>query len=84
MIKRLRSVYGVPGLRSEGAGRLWRGLRNRERRDLLLGAAMLAIGWLQQSQQKKELLFRKSVPVGSAVVIHHTRRGDPKIKVIKP
>lgn len=84
MIEKLRSVLGTPDIRSAGAGRLWRGLRNGERRDLILGASMLAFAWLRQSQPKKELLFRKEVAVGSAIVIHHKRRGDPKIEVIKP
>ncbi len=84
MIKRLRSLLGTPDIRSAGASRVWRGLRSGERRDLLLGAAMLAFAWLRQSKPKKELLFREEVPVGSAIVIHHQRRGDPKIEVIKP
>ena len=84
MIKRFRSLYGPSGLQSAGAERVWRGLRSGERRDLLFGSALLAIAWLRRSEPKKELLFRKEVPVGSAILIHHTRKGDPKIEVIKP
>lgn len=84
MFRRLRSLYATPAVRSAGAGRLWRGLRSGERRDLFLGAALLAFSWLRQSKPKKELLFRKEVPVGSAIVIHHNRRGDPRIEVVKP
>jgi hypothetical protein len=30
------------------------------------------------------LIYRKRVPEGSAIVIHHRRRGDPRIEVVKP
>jgi hypothetical protein len=59
-------------------------LRNGKRSDLFLGAAMLALAFFRHNKPSKELIFRKELPVGSAIVVHHTRRGEPKIEVIRP
>jgi len=50
----------------------------------MLGLAITAFAILREGRGEKELLFRKEIPTGSAIVIHHKRRGDPKIEVIKP
>lgn len=84
MNKIFRTILGTSRIRSAGAGRVWRGLRDGDRRDLFLGAAFLAFAYLRSSGSKKELIYRKEIPVGSAIVVRHARKGDPKIEVIKP
>jgi hypothetical protein len=68
-----------------GTQRLFRGLRQGDQRALLAGAAMLAFGWLRKTgAPKKELIYRKEVPVGSTVVIRH-RKGDmPQLEITEP
>jgi hypothetical protein len=39
---------------------------------------------MRQKSTDKELIFRKKLPEGSALVIHHKKKGDPKIEVIRP
>lgn len=68
----------------EGLRRSLRGLREGDQRELYIGLALAALAYLRRSEPRRELLFRKSVPVGSALVIHHKRRGDPRIQVVKP
>lgn len=70
--------------RDEGLRRTMRGFREGDQRELYLGLALTALAYLRRSKPQRELLFRKSVPEGSALVIHHKKRGAPKIEVIKP
>jgi hypothetical protein len=85
MIDRLlRTLLGTPSVRSAGFGRALRGMRRNDRRELMLGLALTAYSILRDTRPRRELLFSKRLPTGSAVVIHHKRRGDPKIEVIKP
>lgn len=80
----MRTLLGSSDLKAAGMNRVWRGIRQGDRRDLYLGAALAAIAFLRQGNSGKQLIYRKSVPRGSAVVIHHRRHGDPKIEVIRP
>lgn len=84
MDRLFRTLFGTANMRSQGYGRAFRGLRQNDRREMMLGLALTALAIMRDSRGKKELLFRKEVPTGSAIVIHHKRRGDPKIEVIKP
>lgn len=84
MDRLLRTLFGTTNIRSHGYGRTLRGLRQNDRRELMLGLALTAMAILRDRKGERELLFRKAVPTGSAIVIHHKRRGDPKIEVIKP
>lgn len=79
-----RTFIGEDDLRTAGVLRIWRGLRRGDRRDLYFGVALAAIAWLRQGSGGKQLIFRESLPKGSALVIHHRRKGDPRIEVIKP
>jgi hypothetical protein len=79
-----RTLLGTSDLRSAGVGRVWRGMRQGDRRELYLGVAMAAVALLRQNQGQKELIFRKKLPEGTALVIHNRKKGDPKIEVIKP
>lgn len=77
-------LFGIRDLRVESVDRTLRGLRTGDQRQLYLGLGLAAISYLGRTTQRKKLLFRKTVPEGSAIVIHHKRVGDPKIEVIKP
>lgn len=70
--------------RSEGYRRSLRGLREGDRRELGIGLALAALAYLQSTTPRKELIYRKAVPKGSALVIHHKKRGKPRLEIIKP
>ena len=71
-------------MKTAGYGRVWRGLRRGDRRDLYLGVTLALVSLLRQKSNDKQLIFRKKLPEGSALVIHHKKKGDPKIEVIRP
>lgn len=68
----------------EGYRRSLRGVREGDTRELALGLALAAFAYLRSTSPRKELLYRKTVPKGSAIVIHNRKRGAPKIEVRKP
>lgn len=70
--------------RSEGYRRSLRGLREGDNRELMWGLALAAFAYLQKTAPRKQLLYRKAVPKGSAIVVHHKKRGAPKLEIIKP
>lgn len=78
----LNRFWGDP--KREGYRRSLRGLREGDTRELALGLALAALAYLRSSSPRKELLYRKTVPKGSAIVIHNRKRGAPKIEVRKP
>ena len=83
--KRLaKRLLGTSDLTAAGWQRTLRGLRTGERRDLYLGLGLAALSFLRRTAPRKQLLFRKNVPEGSAIVIQHRRKGDPKITVTRP
>jgi len=77
-------LLGSTDMKTAGYGRVWRGLRRGDRRDLYLGVTLALVSLLRQKSNDKQLIFRKKLPEGSALVIHHKKKGDPKIEVIKP
>ena len=79
-----RAVLGDSGARVAGQVRTLRGLREGDSTELLIGLALSALAWLKKTEPKKELIYRKKVPVGSAIVVHHKRLGAPAIEVVKP
>jgi hypothetical protein len=79
-----RTLLGSTDMKTAGYGRVWRGLRRGDRRDLYLGVTLALVSLLRQKSDDKQLIFRKKLPEGSALVIHHKKKGDPKIEVIKP
>lgn len=84
-MKRLfERLVGGPNLAAIGFRRTMRGLREGDQRELYYGLSLWAIAYLRRTAARKTLIYRKSVPEGSAIVIHHKRIGDPKIEVIKP
>ena len=76
-------ILGPDGIDS-GYDRTLTGLRTRDRRELMVGLALVGLSYLRRTQPSRELLYRKSVPTGSALVIHHRKRGKPKIEIVKP
>jgi hypothetical protein len=68
-------------LRPIGWARVLRGIREGNQTVLLTGLGLVAFQSLRGSRGKRELIYRKKLPVGSAVVIRHNRPGDPKVEV---
>lgn len=84
-MKRLfERLIGGPDIGTIGIRKTLRGLREGDQRELYYGLALSALAYMRRTAPRKQLLFRKSVPEGSAIVIHHKRFGDPKIEVIRP
>lgn len=71
-------------LKPLGITRAIRGLREGNQPTLVTGLALIAIQYLRNSTNKKELVYRKKVPIGSMVVVRHARRGDPRVEIFKP
>jgi hypothetical protein len=70
--------------RSEGYRRSLKGLREGDYRELTFGLALAAFAFLRDTAPRKRLLYRKTVPTGSAIVVHHKKRGAPKLEIVKP
>ena len=83
-MKSLLRLVGIGDMRAAGVARTLRGLRNGDQRELFTGLGLAALSYLSSSKPRRQLIYRKRVPEGSAIVIHHRRRGDPKIEVVKP
>jgi hypothetical protein len=80
----LLGLIGIRDIRSASIDRTLRGLRTGDQRQLYSGLGLAALAYLRNSRPRRRLLFRKKLPVGSALVIHHKRWGDPKIEVVRP
>ena len=83
-MKSLLRLLGIRDMRASGIERTLFGLRTGDQRELYTGLGLTALAYLSKTKPRKQLLYRKQVPEGSALVVHHRRRGDPKIEVIKP
>lgn len=79
-----RAVFGDSDIRVAGQMRTLRGLREGDNRELLIGLGLAALAYMRKSQPKRDLIYRKAVTPGSALVIHHKRRGTPRLEIIKP
>ena len=77
-------LLGGSDAREAGYERTLKGLREGDRRELYLGLALSALAYLQRTKPRKELLYRKEVPEGSALVIHNKKSGNPRLQIIKP
>jgi hypothetical protein len=85
LIDRLkRRALGYQDPRAEGQRRALKGLREGDNRELLLGLVLSGLAYLQRTAPRKQLIYRKEVPEGSALVIHHKTHGAPKLEIIKP
>ena len=83
-MRSLLRLFGIRDLRAPSVGRTLRGLRTGDQTELYIGLGLAALSYLGKTAPRKKLLYRKMLPEGSALVIHHKRVGDPKIEVIKP
>lgn len=77
-------LFGTTDARAEGLRRTLTGVRTGDQRELFLGLALSALAYLDRTRPRRRLLFRENVPVGSAVVVYHKKRGEPRIEIIKP
>ena len=82
--KAWKMAFGASSAREVGRARTFRGLREGDRTEIYMGLAMTALAYLQRTKPKKELIYRKTVPEGTALVIHHKRSGNPRLEIIKP
>ncbi|HEX6220764.1 MAG TPA: hypothetical protein VF115_06695 [Acidimicrobiia bacterium] len=80
----INRALGYRDPRAEGVRRTLRGFREGDNRELYLGLALWAFTYLRNTTPKRQLLYRKTVPEGSALVIHHTKRGAPKLEIRRP
>lgn len=76
-------ALGTTTFTATGLQRSMRGLRTGDQRELFIGLGLLAVAFLERSAPRKELLYRKTVGEGSAIVVHHRAVGGPKIEVHK-
>jgi hypothetical protein len=81
---RLLRLFGIRDLTAASVDRTLRGLRTGDQRELYTGLGLAALAYVRRTRPRRRLIFRRSLPEGSALVIHHKRRGDPRIQVIKP
>ena len=52
---------------------------------LYAGAALMAYGWLRKTAgPKKELLYKKEVPVGTSVVVRYRKGAQPRLEIHQP
>jgi hypothetical protein len=79
-----RAVFGDSDIKVASRMRTLRGLREGDNRELLFGLGLAALSYLRNSTPKRERIYRKTVTPGSALVIHHKRRGTPRLEIIKP
>ncbi len=82
--KLIRVAFGSPHTAGVGRLRVMQGLREGDDRQLYTGMALLALSYLQRTKPRKELIYRKSIPEGTALVIHHKGSGDPRLEIVKP
>lgn len=80
LTKRLRKRNAKDPKR-EGLRRSLKGLSEGDNRELYLGLALTALGYLRSTKPRKNLIYRKTVSEGSALVIHHKRSGAPKLEI---
>lgn len=67
-----------------GWRRAVKGLRDGDQTLLLTGIGLLALQYLRSSRPRKQLLYRKKLPIGSTIVVRHARRGAPKLEIHEP
>ena len=61
-----------------------KGLREGDYRELSLGLALALFAHLRDTKPRKELIYRRTLREGSTLVIHHKKRGEPRLEIIKP
>lgn len=81
--KRLTNwIIGDP--RSEAFRRTLKGAREGDYRELSFGLALFALAYLRNTTPRRQLIYRKRIPTGSAIVVYHKQSGAPKLEIVKP
>ncbi|HEX7097806.1 MAG TPA: hypothetical protein VF377_01090 [Acidimicrobiia bacterium] len=70
-------------LKALGWARTLRGLREGNQTILLTGLGLIALQMLRNSKEKRQLVYRKALPVGSAIVIRHAKPGTPRLRLVE-
>jgi hypothetical protein len=60
------------------------GLREGDQRQFYIGLSLLALSYLRNTRPHKELIYRRAVPEGTALVIYNKGSGDPRLEIVKP
>lgn len=82
--KLIDRALGYRDPREEGLRRALTGLRHADRRELYMGLALTAVAYLRRTAPRRQLIYRRTVPTGSAIVVHHKKSGAPRLEIIKP
>lgn len=82
--KMMARLWGTSDARELGFDRTLKGLREGDNRDLYFGLALSALAYLQRTKPRRKLLYRRTVPEGTALVIHHKKSGSPRLEILKP
>lgn len=80
----IRMAFGVSNPGPEGRTRVFQGLRERNDRELMIGLSLMAFSYLRRTKPRRQLIYRREVSEGAALVIHHRSTGDPKLEIVKP
>ncbi len=80
----IRTTFGVSNPGPEGRMRVFQGLRERNDRELMIGLSLMAFSYLRRTRPRRQLIYRRTVPDGKALVIHHRSTGEPKLEIVKP
>jgi hypothetical protein len=80
----LLRLFGIRDVTAASVDRTLRGLRTGDQRELYTGLGLAALAYVRRTRPRRRLIFRRTLPEGSALVIHHKRYGDPRIDVIRP
>jgi len=80
----IRLAWGTANPGAAGRMKFAQGIRRGDTRDMYLGLALLSLSYLRRTQQRRELLYRREVPEGSALVIHHKDESAPRLEIVKP
>lgn len=80
----IRMAFGSPNPGPEGRVRVLHGLREHNDRELMIGLSLMALSYLRRTQPRRQLLYRRELSEGSALVIHHRPSGEPRLEIVKP
>lgn len=71
-------------LRPIGMARALRGLREGNQAVLLTGLALILFERLRSNRGKRELIYRKKLPIGSTLVVRHAGPGSTqKLQILE-
>ena len=63
--------------------RTLRGLREGNQAIFLTGLALIMFERMRSNRGKRELIYRKKLPIGSTVVVRHARSGTQKLQILE-